>query len=77
LAWATEQVRHQVQEATWQAFWRTAIEGKSGKQVAHALGMTAAAVYLAKSRVVARLKAAIREVQGEEEAISFVRRWDS
>src|SRR5262249_3869209 len=37
-AWAAEQVRLQVQEATWQAFWQTAVEGKSGKEAAAALG---------------------------------------
>ncbi|HTU21750.1 MAG TPA: sigma-70 family RNA polymerase sigma factor [Gemmataceae bacterium] len=70
LSWAAEQVRPQVQEATWQAFWQTAIEGKSGTQVAHALGMTAAAVYLAKSRVMTRLRDVIREVQGEEDTFA-------
>lgn len=70
LGWAAEQVRPQVQEATWQAFWQTAVEGKSGKEVGKALGLTAAAVYLAKSRVMARLRAVIRDVQGDEEALS-------
>jgi RNA polymerase sigma-70 factor (ECF subfamily) len=65
-AWAAEQVRPGVQEATWQAFWKTAVEGKSGHAVAAELGMTVAAVYLAKSRVMARLRAVIREVQDEE-----------
>jgi RNA polymerase sigma factor (sigma-70 family) len=66
LAWAAKQVRPQVQEATWQAFWQTAVEGKPGKEVAQNLGLTTAAVYLAKSRVMARLRALIREVQDEE-----------
>jgi len=66
LAWAAEQVRPQVQETTWQAFWQTAVEGKSGKEVAGQLGMTTAAVYLARSRVMARLRSLVREVQGEE-----------
>ena len=70
LSWAAEQVRPQVQETTWQAFWQTAVEGKSGKEAAQALGLTAAAVYLAKSRVMARLRAVIREVQGEDEEFS-------
>ncbi|HWG45899.1 MAG TPA: sigma-70 family RNA polymerase sigma factor [Gemmataceae bacterium] len=76
LAWAAEQVRPQIQETTWQAFWQTTVESKSGKEVAQALGLTVAAVYLAKSRVVARLRAVLREVQGEEEIFSFARRWD-
>ena len=53
---AAEQVRGEVQPATWQAFWRTAVQGQSGREVAQALGMTAGAVYLAKSRVMVRLK---------------------
>jgi RNA polymerase sigma-70 factor (ECF subfamily) len=63
LAWAAEQVRRQVQESTWRAFWRTAVEGESGQEVAAALGMSAAAVYLAKSRVMVRLKELIRQLQ--------------
>src|SRR5690349_14036236 len=47
-AWAAEQVRPLVQEATWLAFWQTAVEGKPGKEVARELGLTVAAVYLAK-----------------------------
>ena len=65
-AWAAEQVRPRVQEATWQAFWKTAVEDRSGHEVAAELGLTVAAVYLAKSRVMARLRAAIQEVQEDE-----------
>jgi RNA polymerase sigma factor (sigma-70 family) len=55
-AWACEQVRPSVTAGTWQAFWRTAFEDQPGKRVAADLGMTVAAVYLARSRVLARLK---------------------
>lgn len=65
-AWAAEQVRPRVQETTWQAFWKTAVDNKSGHEVAAELGLTVAAVYLAKSRVMARLRAVIDEVQQEE-----------
>lgn len=60
-AWAAEQIRGEVHDATWQAFWRTAIEGQSGLEVANALGMTIASVYLAKSRVMARLKKRVQQ----------------
>jgi RNA polymerase sigma factor (sigma-70 family) len=63
LAWASEQVRRDVSESTWQAFWRTAHDGKSGKQVAGELGMTVAAVYHARGRVVARLRELVKSVE--------------
>jgi RNA polymerase sigma-70 factor (ECF subfamily) len=62
-AWACEQVRPNVTAATWQAFWRTAFEDQPGKRVAADLGMTVAAVYLARSRVLARLKELVRSVE--------------
>jgi RNA polymerase sigma factor (sigma-70 family) len=62
-AWACEQVRQDTRDATWQAFWRTAVDGQSGKQVAADLGLTVAAVYLARSRVLARLKELIQSMQ--------------
>jgi RNA polymerase sigma-70 factor (ECF subfamily) len=62
-AWACEQIRPSVTAATWQAFWRTAFEGQPGKQVAAELEMTVAAVYLARSRVLARLKDLIQSVE--------------
>jgi RNA polymerase sigma-70 factor (ECF subfamily) len=65
-AWAAEQVRQQVQENTWQVFWQTAVEGRPPRVVAETMGLTTAAVYLAKSRVMARLRALIREVQEDE-----------
>jgi RNA polymerase sigma factor (sigma-70 family) len=63
LAWAAERVRPRFQDATWQAFWQTAVEGKRPREVAEALDLSAAAVYLARSRVMARLRAAIQELQ--------------
>jgi RNA polymerase sigma factor (sigma-70 family) len=66
LAWAAEQVRPQVQEATWQAFWRTTVEGQTTREVAQQLGLSAAAVYLARSRIMARLRALIRDNCDEE-----------
>ena len=62
---AAEQIRGDFREATWQAFWQTGVEGKAAKDVAARLGLTVAAVYLAKSRVMTRLKEQIRLLQGE------------
>jgi RNA polymerase sigma-70 factor (ECF subfamily) len=64
-ALAAEQVRRDFQESTWQAFWLTAILGKSGKEVAGVLGMSTAAVYLAKRRIIARLREQIDYLRAE------------
>jgi RNA polymerase sigma-70 factor (ECF subfamily) len=63
--WAADRVRGEVEEATWQAFWRTAVEHVGASEVARGLGMTVGAVYVAKSRVLARLRNLIEEVQEE------------
>lgn len=65
VTWACEQLRRETADLTWQAFWRTAIDGKPGKQVAAELGLSVAAVYHARSRVLARLKELIRDAQAE------------
>ncbi len=62
-AWACEQVRRDVTPATWQAFRRTAIDGRPGKEVAAELGMSVTAVYLARGRVLARLQELVRSAQ--------------
>jgi RNA polymerase sigma-70 factor (ECF subfamily) len=62
---ACEQVRQDFHGPTWRAFWLTAIQGKSGKEVADLLGMTTAAVYLAKRRVIARLREQIDHLRAE------------
>jgi RNA polymerase sigma-70 factor (ECF subfamily) len=64
-ACASERVREEIQFSTWQAFWLTAIEGQSGKEAAKKLGLSTAAVYLAKRRVTARLRDAIQRLQSE------------
>jgi len=62
-AWAAERVKSEVQPATWLAFQRTAIDCASGESVAAELGLTVAAVYLAKSRVMKQLRELVREVE--------------
>jgi RNA polymerase sigma-70 factor (ECF subfamily) len=63
--WAAERVRSSFQDSTWQAFWQSAVEGQSPKAVAQALGMTVGAVYIAKSRILAKLKEQIQELKAE------------
>ena len=60
--WAAGLVREQVSDQTWQAFELTAVEGRTGPDVATELGITVGAVYLARSRVMARLKQHIQSI---------------
>ena len=54
---ALELLRRDFEERSWRAFWRVVIDGQKPRDVAADLGMTANAVYLAKGRVLARLRA--------------------
>jgi RNA polymerase sigma-70 factor (ECF subfamily) len=53
---ALEIVRAEFEDRTWQAFWRTTVEGQPTAVIAEALNITPAAVRQAKSRVLRRLK---------------------
>lgn len=53
---ALEIMRSDFQETTWRACWETVVSGRSAKDVARELGMSVGAVYVAKSRVLARLR---------------------
>lgn len=52
----TEEVRTEVEERTFEAFRRFALEGRPAEEVAAELGMTANAVSLAKRRVLERIR---------------------
>lgn len=60
---AAEQVRGEVQPGTWQAFWETAVVGTTPVQAAKKLGMEVGAIRVAKCRVLARLRAAVNEME--------------
>lgn len=64
--WVAERVRVDFRDSTWQAFWQIAVEGKSARDVAESLGMSVGAVYIAKSRVLARVKEQMEEIRGED-----------
>ncbi len=53
---ALDQIRPQLEDHTWIAFWNTVVLGHSATEVAAALGMTPMAVRQAKSRVLRRLR---------------------
>jgi RNA polymerase sigma-70 factor (ECF subfamily) len=62
--WAAKAIRGEFEETTWQAFWQTNVGGRSTQEVAASLGISAGAVYIARSRVLARLKQKISQVEG-------------
>jgi RNA polymerase sigma-70 factor (ECF subfamily) len=63
--YAADRVRGQFQDNTWQAFWKTAVEGRAAKEVAEKLGMSAPAVLMAKGRVIGKIQEQVRLAEGE------------
>jgi len=62
---AAADLQDEVSPTTWEAFWRTAIDGDSAERVATTLGMTAGAVYAAKARTMRKLVERIRMLESE------------
>lgn len=65
--WAAAQVRAAVTPKTWQAFWLTAIEGETNESASRELKMSIGSVYIAKSRVMARLRDLVRQFEEARE----------
>jgi RNA polymerase sigma factor (sigma-70 family) len=65
-AWAADRVRGHFREPTWQAFWRTGVEGREVRAVAQSLGMTPGAVHIARSRVMARIRREIEQIEATD-----------
>ena len=60
--WASDQVKNEVTDQTWQAFWKTAVEEKSPAEAAEELNMKVGSIYVAKSRVMIRIRDKIASV---------------
>jgi RNA polymerase sigma-70 factor (ECF subfamily) len=58
---ALNYIRVEFTDETWQAFWRVMIDGQAPNEVALALGLSVNAVYIAKSRVLRRLREELGE----------------
>ena len=61
--WAADRVRGDFQESTWRAFWMTYVDGQTCEAAAESLDISLGAVYVARGRVLARLRERISEVQ--------------
>jgi RNA polymerase sigma-70 factor (ECF subfamily) len=62
---AASDVKSQFAPATWQAFWKTAVEDRPPAEVASELGLSVGSVYVARSRVLARIRRRV-ELLGSE-----------
>src|SRR5438105_2984251 len=60
--WAAQRVRNEFTESTWQAFWQTGVHNRPVEEVARELGISAGAVYIARSRVLARLRDRVEQL---------------
>jgi RNA polymerase sigma factor (sigma-70 family) len=54
--WAADRVRLEFQPSTWAAFWQTAVQQRGVPEVAAELNMSPGAIYVARSRVLARIR---------------------
>ena len=66
LAWAIEQVRRDFKDSTWQAFVESSIHGRPIAEVASGLGLSVGSVYVARSRIIARLRAKVEELETDQ-----------
>lgn len=65
LFWAAEQIRDQFSPLTWKAFWQAGVEGRPAAEIAANLGTSVGNIYHCKSRVMARLREKIEELEGD------------
>ncbi len=73
-AWAANKVQPTVQAKTWQAFWLTAVGQRQVAEVAKELQISTGAVYIARSRVIAKLRETIERVNDESVSLNRERR---
>ncbi|HZN35968.1 MAG TPA: sigma-70 family RNA polymerase sigma factor [Pirellulaceae bacterium] len=66
-ALAMDRIKGEFQDKTWQAFWLMAVEGQSAAEVGRRVGLSPGAIYVAKSRVLARLKDEVEALRQQEE----------
>jgi RNA polymerase sigma-70 factor, ECF subfamily len=62
LLWAVSAIKDDFSPSTWEMFRQTAIDGKPVNVVAEALGRSAGAVYIARCRVMQRIKEKVQEL---------------
>ena len=56
-------IRPSFSETTWEAFWRTAVDGEDCQAVADELGLSLGSVYAARCRVIRKLNEKVRSLE--------------
>jgi RNA polymerase sigma factor (sigma-70 family) len=69
--WAAERVRRSVVDTTWLAFWRTSVEGEAIEVVARSLKISVGKVYIARSRVMAKLRQEANKFESRTQSHQF------
>ncbi len=65
--WAADKVRDTVSESTWQAFWLSCVQDFSVNEVASRLKLSVGSVYVARTRVIAKMRRTIEAYQRLDE----------
>ncbi|WP_231742206.1 sigma-70 family RNA polymerase sigma factor [Stieleria varia] len=63
---AARKLKSQFNEETWQAFWRTSVDGQSISDVAEQLARTPGAIRMARCRVLARIRGEVQTMNEGE-----------
>jgi len=66
ITWAAEQVRSEFRETSWRAFWETAIEQRPVDEVSQELNVSPGSIYMSRSRVMARIRTKIQQIDQPE-----------
>lgn len=68
--YACSKVSAEFAESTWDAFQLTAVDGKKAEEAAMMLSLSVGAVYVAKSRVIARLREYVEEISDNWDGVN-------
>jgi RNA polymerase sigma factor (sigma-70 family) len=67
---AASEVKSEFTPATWQAFWQTAVEDRPPAEVAAEFGLSVGSVYVARSRVLARIRRRVERLGNESSEVT-------